>query len=69
MKPILKGKLTKISAALYALAKSPELLADIYKTADTYNEASDQPLSYLAFVAALGVVWGGIRRAFNYFGK
>lgn len=64
--PILKGKLTKISAALFALVQIPGLLSDISLTAQVFNESAQQPITYLSLVAAAGVIWGGIRRAINY---
>jgi hypothetical protein len=64
--PILKGKLTKISAALFALVQTPGLLSDISMTAQVFTESAQQPITYLSLVAAAGVIWGGLRRAINY---
>jgi hypothetical protein len=66
---IAKGKLTKLSAALYAAAQTPNALADTLSIADTFANAAETPLSIVSLVAAAGVIWGGIRRAFDYFGK
>lgn len=63
---ILKGKLTKLSAAVFAIIQIPNLLADVNRTAQVFSEAAQQPISYLSLVAAVGVIWGGIRRAMNY---
>lgn len=67
--PFLKGKLTAISLAMFTLIQTPNLLSDLSKTADTFADASAQPISVLSFVAALGIIWGGVRRAANYFGR
>lgn len=64
--PILKGKLTKISAALFAIVQTPGLLSDISMTAQVFTESAEKPITYLSLVAAAGVIWGGIRRAVNY---
>lgn len=65
----LKGKLTKISAALWAVLQSPEALAEFSKTAETFAANAEAPISYLSLVAAAGVIWGGLRASFDYFGK
>lgn len=69
MKPILKGKLTKASAALFAIAQLPNLIGDITQTTEVFAQAVAQPVSYLSVVAAVGVVWGGLRAALGYFGR
>jgi len=64
--PFLKGKLTKISAALLVLVQSPNLFSDISSTAQVFAENADKPVAYISIVAAAGILWGGIRRALNY---
>ena len=65
--PILKGKLTKISAALFALVQIPNLLSDLSSSAEVFSNAAQMPVSIVSLVAAAGVIWGGFRRALNYF--
>jgi hypothetical protein len=65
----LKGKLTKLSAALLALMQTPNLIADVTNSAEVFAASVEQPVSVISVVAAAGVIWGGIRRAFNYFGS
>ena len=67
--PFLKGKLTKLSAAILGILQMPNLLSDISETTSVFAENVGQPISYLSIVAAAGVIWGGIRRTLNYFGK
>lgn len=62
----LKGSLTKLSAALLMLIQTPNLLSDVSYTAQVFAENSEKPISYLSLVAALGIIWGGIRRATGY---
>lgn len=66
--PFLKGKLTKLSAAFLAIIQTPNLFADLSDSAAVFAENADKPISVLSLAAAAGVVWGGIRRAFGYFG-
>lgn len=65
--PFLKGALTKVSAALLMLVQSPNLLADISAAGKIFAESSQQPIAIISLVASAGVIWGGFRRAFNYF--
>jgi len=64
---MLKGKLTKISATLLALFQIPNLLSDLSGATATFAENAEKPLSVVSVVAALGIIYGGFRRAFNYF--
>ena len=66
--PFLKGKLTKLSAAFFAIVQIPNLLSDLSESAETFAQASQAPTTVLSLAAAAGVIWGGLRRAFNYFG-
>jgi len=65
----LQGKLTKISAALFAIVQLPNLFGQLSQTAEVFAINASEPISVLSLVAAAGVIWGGIRRAFDYFGK
>lgn len=67
--PFLKGKLTAISLAIFTLIQTPNILGDLSQTADVFAQSAAQPISILSFVAALGIIWGGLRRAAGYFGK
>ena len=67
--PVLKGKLTKLSAAFLTIVQIPNLLSDLSKSAEVFAENAEKPISVLSVVAAAGVIWGGFRRAVNYFGK
>jgi len=69
MKTFLKGKLTKLSAAIFGSASLPDLLVNIPQTADLFKDAAGGPLDYVKVISALGIIWGGIRRSLNYFGK
>ena len=65
--PFLKGKLTAISVAVLTLLQTPNLLSDITSSAQVFADNTEKPLSILSLVAAAGVIWGGFRRALNYF--
>lgn len=67
--PILKGKLTALSIALFTLIQTPNLLGDLSQTAETFSKAAAQPISVLSLAFAAGIIWGGFRRAAGYFGK
>lgn len=67
--PVLKGKLTAISTALFALAQTPNLVGDLIGAPDTFTRAAEQPLNIVSLVAACGIIYGAIRRAWGYFGK
>lgn len=66
-KAFLEGKLTAVSLAFTTLIQIPNLLSDLTRTADVFAESANMPLTYLTLVGAAGIIWGGFRRAFNYF--
>ena len=67
--PFLKGKLTAGSVAVLVLSQLPELAGELAKVPETFQNATQAPLSVVGLVAALGVIYGGIRRVFGYFQK
>ena len=67
--PFLKGKLTALSLALFTLIQTPNLLGDLSQTAEVFAQSAAQPISILSIAAAAGIIYGGFRRAFGYFGK
>jgi hypothetical protein len=68
-KPLLQGKLTAISVAILTAAQSPEIIGQVISIPQTFQAAANGPLGVVSLVAAAGVIWGGLRRAFSYFGK
>ena len=66
-KTFLQGSLTKVSAALLTLVQSPNLLAEVSATARVFSDNASAPISYASIVASIGIVFGAVRSAFNYF--
>lgn len=67
--PFLKGKLTALWLGVLTVVQTPNILGDLSKTAETFAENAEKPISIVSLVAAAGIIYGAFRRGVNYFGK